>query len=38
VATGLTWFGAYLTLLFLVAAVAIRRLDHAVFTGWGKTT
>ncbi|MFM8445656.1 MAG: MFS transporter, partial [Methylococcus sp.] len=33
---GLTWFGGYLTLLFLIAAVAIQRLDHAVFSGWGK--
>ena len=33
---GLAWFGGYLTLLFLIAAVAIQRLDHAVFSGWGK--
>ena len=37
VAAGLSWFGGYLSLLFLVAAVAIRRLDHSVFTGWGQT-
>ena len=36
VADGLAGFGVYLAVLFLIALLAIRRLDPAGFRDWGQ--
>ena len=35
VESGFQSFGTYVIALFLLAMLAIRRLDHGAFTGWG---
>jgi hypothetical protein len=36
VAQGFSGFGGYLVVLFLIAALAIRQLNHQAFSGWGQ--
>ena len=36
VESGFQSFGTYVIALFLLAMLAIRRLDHGAFTGWGE--
>lgn len=36
IAAGFEVFGLYLIALFILAALAIRRLDHRAFAGWGR--
>ena len=36
IAQGFSAFGAYLVTLFLIAALAIRQLNHHAFSGWGQ--
>ena len=36
IAQGFSAFGGYLVALFLIAALAIRQLNHHAFSGWGQ--